>query len=114
MPAWRIREKMWRVEDILWAGWGPRLAWLIKGEDAGDEFVEIVVVEAAGLDGRRFKLTGEGCGNASLPDRAPDGCVELHIGGFKAGAQPAGTGADNGGAGFRETGVELAGTCRLI
>ena len=58
------------IEDILWAGGSLRLARLIKGEDAGDEFVEMVVVEAAGLDGRRFKLTGEGCGNASLPDDA--------------------------------------------
>jgi len=110
----------WRglVEDILGAGWGSRLArgevrfW--KSEDACDEFVEIVVVEAAGLDGCRFKLAGEDCGNASLPDRAPDGCVELHIGGFKAGAQTAGTGAGRGRAGFREMGVELAGACRLI
>ena len=44
----------------------------------------------------------------------PDGCVELRIGGFKAGAQPADTSADNGGGGFRKTGVELAGTWRLI
>jgi len=47
----RCGGRRWLVEDILWAGWGPRLAWLIKGEDAGDEFVEIAVVEAAGWMG---------------------------------------------------------------